>query len=87
MPTLDAAAPIVRHHHERFNGTGYPDALAGDAIPIGARIVAVADAFCALTEGRPYHPAIDIASAVETIAASAAFDPAVAAALAAEFPA
>ncbi len=48
--------PIVRHHHENWNGTGYPDGLAGDAIPIGARILAVVDCFDALTSDRPYRP-------------------------------
>jgi putative nucleotidyltransferase with HDIG domain len=50
-------AAIVRHHHERFDGRGYPDGLAGEAIPLGARIVAVADTFDALTSRRPYRSA------------------------------
>jgi putative nucleotidyltransferase with HDIG domain len=50
-------AAIVRHHHERIDGTGYPDGLAGEEIPFGARIVAVADTFDALTSTRPYRPA------------------------------
>ncbi|HWP99461.1 MAG TPA: HD domain-containing phosphohydrolase, partial [Vicinamibacterales bacterium] len=48
--------PIVRHHHENWDGTGYPDGLAGEAIPIGARILAVVDCFDALTSDRPYRP-------------------------------
>jgi putative nucleotidyltransferase with HDIG domain len=48
---------IVRHHHERFDGKGYPDGLAGEEIPLGARVVAVADTFDALTSVRPYRPA------------------------------
>jgi len=48
-------ARYVRHHHERWDGTGYPDRLAGEAIPIGARILAVADAFDAMTSDRPYR--------------------------------
>lgn len=48
--------PIVRHHHERFDGTGYPDRLAGDAIPLLARVVAVADVYDALVSKRPYRP-------------------------------
>ena len=48
---------IVRHHHERLDGTGYPDGLAGDAIPLGARIIAVADTFDAITSTRPYRRA------------------------------
>jgi two-component system cell cycle response regulator len=50
-------AAIVRHHHERFDGKGYPDGLAGEQIPLGARILAVADTFDALTSARPYRPA------------------------------
>lgn len=50
-----AVAPIVRYHHERWDGQGYPDGLAGEAIPLGARIVAVADAFDAMTTQRPYN--------------------------------
>jgi HD-GYP domain-containing protein (c-di-GMP phosphodiesterase class II) len=52
-------AIVIRHHHERHDGRGYPDGLAGDAIPIGARIVAVADVYDALTSERPYRPALD----------------------------
>ncbi|HET9102190.1 MAG TPA: HD-GYP domain-containing protein [Solirubrobacteraceae bacterium] len=62
---------IVRHHHERLDGKGYPDGLAGDQIPLGARIIAVADTFDAITSVRPYRPrrehkkALDILSAEE----------------------
>lgn len=52
-----AFAPIIRHHHERFDGRGYPDRLRGAQIPLGARIVAVADAYEAMVHGRPYQPA------------------------------
>ena len=48
---------VVRHHHERWDGHGYPDGLAGDAIPLAARVFAVADALDALTTDRPYRPA------------------------------
>jgi HD-GYP domain-containing protein (c-di-GMP phosphodiesterase class II) len=51
------AAGAVRHHHERYDGTGYPDRLAGTAIPIEARIVAAADAYAAMTADRPYSAA------------------------------
>lgn len=49
---------LVRHHHERWDGAGYPDGLAGADIPLGARILAVADAYDALTSSRPYRPAL-----------------------------
>jgi len=58
---------IVRAHHERWDGRGYPDGLAGKAIPIGARIVAVADAFDAMTSDRPYSDALPDAAAVEEL--------------------
>jgi putative nucleotidyltransferase with HDIG domain len=51
-------APIIRHHHERFDGDGYPDGLVGEDIPLGARIVAVADTFDAVTSSRPYRDAM-----------------------------
>ena len=54
MRTLDAVRPLMRHHHERMDGSGYPDGLRGDAIPVGARILAVADVFDALRTARPY---------------------------------
>ena len=59
----DAVVEIVRSHHERWDGGGYPDGLAGDAIPLGARIVAVVDAYCAMTEPRPYRRADTAANA------------------------
>ena len=49
----------VRHHHERWDGTGYPDGLAGDEIPLGARIVSVVDVWEALSSARPHKPAFD----------------------------
>ncbi len=70
-------APIVRHHHEQWDGAGYPDGLAGDAIPLGARIVALADSFDAMTHDRPYRGAMPIAEALSEIARAAGrqFDP------------
>src|SRR5438046_3548393 len=50
--------PIVRSHHEKWDGTGYPDGLSGEAIPIGARILSVVDCFDALTSERPYRGAV-----------------------------
>jgi len=58
-----AGATVIRHHHERVDGSGYPDGLAGEAIPIGARIVAVADVYDALTSDRPYRQAMSGADA------------------------
>lgn len=55
MKFLEQARPMIRHHHERFDGAGYPDGLSGDSIPLGARIIAVADCFDALTSTRSYH--------------------------------
>jgi putative two-component system response regulator len=67
IPYLTTAVPIVRHHHERWDGKGYPDRLAGDAIPIEARIVAIADAFDAMTTERPYSPRRDLEEAFDEI--------------------
>ena len=58
MFSLAPMIPIVRHHHERWDGTGYPDCLRQDQIPLIARIVAVADAYDAMTSDRPYRPAM-----------------------------
>jgi putative two-component system response regulator len=60
IPYLIEAIPIVRHHHEQWNGKGYPDGLAGDAIPEGARIVKLADTIDAMMTDRPYAPAIPL---------------------------
>jgi putative nucleotidyltransferase with HDIG domain len=64
VPGAECVTPCVLHHHERVDGTGYPDGLAGDAIPLGARIIAVADAFDAMTTDRPYRRALDADEAV-----------------------
>lgn len=63
IPFLQEIVPVVKHHHERWDGTGYPDGLAGQRIPKLARILAVADAFDAMTSDRPYRPAMRIAPA------------------------
>jgi putative nucleotidyltransferase with HDIG domain len=62
---------IVRSHHERWDGAGYPDGLTGKAIPLGARIIAVVDAFCAMLESRPYRPATRRATARAELLAQA----------------
>jgi len=61
-------APAIRHHHERWDGDGYPDKLQGPSIPMMARIVSVADAFHALITDRPYRPAYNVARALEILA-------------------
>jgi ribonuclease P protein subunit RPR2 len=60
---LGTARDVIRHHHERWDGTGYPDGLSGNAIPLSARIFAVADTLDALTTNRPYRQASTIAKA------------------------
>jgi putative two-component system response regulator len=56
VPALAPALPIIRHHHERFDGSGYPDHLFGEQIPLVARITQIVDIFDALTSDRPYKP-------------------------------
>ena len=83
VPFLATAALTVRHHHERFDGSGYPDGLAGAEIPLAARIFAVADALDAMTTDRPYRPGASFGDARREIAAGAGrqFDPEVVAVL------
>jgi diguanylate cyclase (GGDEF)-like protein len=78
-PALAKVAALVRASHERWDGNGYPDRLPGGAIPPGARIVAVADAYAAMTAGRPYRPARTPADALAELqhGAGTQFDPAV----------
>ena len=70
-PALIPVARLVRASHERWDGKGYPDGLAGQEIPVGARIIALCDAFEAMTEDRPYRQAMSIADALAEIAANA----------------
>jgi two-component system, cell cycle response regulator len=88
-PALLPVAKLVRASHEYFDGSGYPDGLAADAIPLGARVVAVCDAFDAMTSSRPYRPAIPVEDALAELQACAGtqFDPAVVAAFCAEIAA
>jgi putative nucleotidyltransferase with HDIG domain len=67
----------ARHHHERWDGSGYPDRLAAEAIPLVARIIAVADAYDAMVVSRPYRPAVPRAEALAELRASSGsqFDP------------
>jgi putative nucleotidyltransferase with HDIG domain len=69
--------PIVRHHHERYNGTGYPDKLSREEIPLKARILAVADSFDAMTSTRPYRPAKSHQAAIRELkrCSGSQFDP------------
>jgi diguanylate cyclase (GGDEF)-like protein/PAS domain S-box-containing protein len=80
---LRDAAAAVRHHHERFDGTGYPDGLAAAAIPVEARIVAAADAYSAMTSARPYSAALTPSEAADELRAAAGsqLDPEIVAAL------
>ena len=81
-PALQAAARLVRSSHERVDGTGYPDGLRGGEIPLAARIIAVADAFDAMTAPRPYKPTLAIPEALAELerCAGSQFDPEVTAA-------
>jgi diguanylate cyclase (GGDEF)-like protein len=78
-PALSRAAKLVRSSHERFDGTGYPDRLAGDQIPLGARIISVCDAYDAMTSDRPYRARKDHDAALAEIerCAGTQFDPSV----------
>jgi putative two-component system response regulator len=67
LRTLDGVRPIMRHHHERWDGSGYPDGLAGEAIPLGARIISVVDVYDALTTERPYKRAMSHGEAVAVL--------------------
>jgi|GEM_PF-1288980 diguanylate cyclase (GGDEF)-like protein len=66
-PSLAHTANLVRSHHERYDGSGYPDRLAGDAIPLGASVIAVCDAFGAMTKTRPYTDAIKVTDALNEL--------------------
>ena len=78
VPGLEPVATIVRFHHERWDGSGYPDGLERDRIPIASRIVALCDAYQAMTSGRPYRPPLQPTTAVRELRAGAGtqFDPA-----------
>lgn len=84
---LEPVARLVRYSHERWDGEGYPDGLAGEAIPLGSRIVFVCSAFHDMTSDRPHHPALEPGDALAQLerGAGSQFDPAVVAAFAEEF--
>ena len=77
LATASQFSSIVRHHHERWDGAGYPDGLRGERIPMGARIVGLVDAFDAIIHERPYRPARSVEEAIEELKreAGAQFDP------------
>lgn len=72
-------SPIIRHHHEHWDGSGYPDGLKGEQIPLGARLIAVCTAYDAMVHDKPYRPAMDEEEAIRAIRAGAGskYDPAV----------
>jgi HD-GYP domain-containing protein (c-di-GMP phosphodiesterase class II) len=74
---LKGAIPYIRHHHERYDGAGYPDGLSGEDIPVGARIIAVAETYDILTSDVPWREALTREAAVEEIesCAGSQFDP------------
>jgi putative nucleotidyltransferase with HDIG domain len=77
IPFLQETIPLIRHHQERWNGSGYPDGLRGEEIPILARMFAIVDAFDALTSNRPYRQKISEREAVDYLCEEAGvlFDP------------
>jgi HD-GYP domain-containing protein (c-di-GMP phosphodiesterase class II) len=83
LEVLENSTDIVQHHHENFDGTGYPSGLAGSTIPLGSRIVFVADAFDALTTDRPYRKGKIRSEALDVLTTNAGsqFDPRVVEAL------
>jgi len=64
---MELVRPIMRHHHEKWDGSGYPDGLKGEAIPLGARIISVVDVFDALHTERPYKAALSRSDAVSLL--------------------
>jgi len=68
MRTLESAMPVVYHHHERYDGSGYPEGLKGESIPLLARVASIADVYDALTTKRPYRDALTRAEALELMA-------------------
>lgn len=77
LPGIDEVALAVRHHHEAYNGSGYPDGLQGEAIPVMARIIALADSYDAMATTRPYRQAMSHARIMDIICSEAGgkYDP------------
>jgi putative two-component system response regulator len=67
LKSFRSVLPIIRHHHEKFDGSGYPDGLAGETIPVTARVLQIVDVYDALTTVRPYKPAFSITDALQTM--------------------
>jgi HD-GYP domain-containing protein (c-di-GMP phosphodiesterase class II) len=84
IPGLEAVAAVVRFHHERWDGAGYPDGLRGAHIPLASRIISACDAYAAMTADRPYRDAMPSSDALQEVVAGSGsqFDPAVVDALA-----
>ncbi len=80
LPGARRALPAILHHHERWDGTGYPGRIAGEAIPAEARLVCIADAYDAMTSHRPYRATLTIRAALEELrrCAGTQFDPLIA---------
>jgi HD-GYP domain-containing protein (c-di-GMP phosphodiesterase class II) len=77
LPDCEPIARMVRHHHERFDGSGYPDGLKGDRIPLASRVIAACDAYGAMVSDRPYRRALSPARALAELrdGAGGQFDP------------
>ena len=77
VQSLTPCLPAILHHHERWDGTGYPSGLKGEMIPLDARILAIADAFDAMTSNRPYRAALSLKAAIKELenGAGVQFDP------------
>ncbi len=77
FPLFEKGSVLVRYHHERYDGKGYPEGLAGEKIPLGSRIISVADAYQAMTEDRPYRPALTQEQAIAELqmGSGTQFDP------------
>jgi len=77
LPSMEHVLPVVRHHHEKWDGTGYPDNLAGEEIPLSARIVGITDAYDAMVSDRPYRKGMPEEAALAELDACAGthFDP------------
>ena len=88
LQTGSSLQPIIRHHHERFDGSGYPDGLCGDQIPLLARIISICDAFDAMINDRPYRAGVSVDEAATMLMAGAGtqWDPALVELFLAEMP-